>query len=70
MLQQKDREPRSCHVAARCTSCITISCFVRIHQTLKMSPAMAAGVTKKLWKIEDVVNVLETWELLQFPEVT
>ena len=24
--------------------------FVRIHQTLKVTPALAAGVTDKLWK--------------------
>jgi hypothetical protein len=24
--------------------------FVRIHQTLKVTPAMAAGVTKRLWE--------------------
>jgi len=37
--------------------------FVRIHQTLKMSPAMAAGVTKRLWEMTDVVDVLEAWEV-------
>ncbi len=36
--------------------------FVRIHQTLKMTPAMAAGVTKRLWEIGDIVGVLEAWE--------
>lgn len=36
--------------------------FVRIHQTLKMTPAMAAGVTKRLWEISDIVDVLEAWE--------
>ena len=36
--------------------------FVRMHQTLKMSPAMAAGVTDKLWEISDLVQVLEDWE--------
>ncbi len=29
--------------------------FVRIHQTLKMTPAMAAGVTDRLWEISDMV---------------
>jgi hypothetical protein len=37
--------------------------FVRIHQTLKMTPAMAAGVTKRLWEMSDVVDVLEAWEV-------
>jgi IS1 family transposase len=32
--------------------------FVRIHQTLRITPAMAAGVTSKLWSIHDVVGLL------------
>ena len=36
--------------------------FVRIHKTLRMSPAMAAGVTKRLWEMSDVVDMLEAWE--------
>lgn len=36
--------------------------FVRIHQTLKISPAMAAGVTPKLSEMSDMVKVLEDWE--------
>jgi hypothetical protein len=29
--------------------------FCRIHKTLRMSPAMAAGITDRLWSLEDVV---------------
>jgi hypothetical protein len=36
--------------------------FVRIHKTLRTTPAMAAGVTKRLWEISDIVDVLEAWE--------
>jgi IS1 family transposase len=36
--------------------------FVRIHQTLKVTPAMAADVTSKLWEMTDMVKVLEDWE--------
>jgi IS1 family transposase len=36
--------------------------FVRVHQTLKVSPAMAAGVTTRLWEMKDVVEMLEAWE--------
>ena len=36
--------------------------FVRMHKTLRVTPAMAAGVTDKLWKITDVVAILEKWE--------
>jgi IS1 family transposase len=38
--------------------------FVRVHQSLRMTPAMAAGVTKRLWEMSDVVEVLEAWESL------
>jgi hypothetical protein len=36
--------------------------FVRIHKTLRTTPAMAAGVTKRLWEIGDIVDVLEAWK--------
>jgi hypothetical protein len=36
--------------------------FVRIHKTLKVTPAMAAGVTDRLWDVTDMVNVLVAWE--------
>jgi IS1 family transposase len=36
--------------------------FVRIHKTLKITPAMAAAVTPKLWEMSDMVCVLEAWE--------
>jgi hypothetical protein len=39
--------------------------FVRIHQTLKITPAMAAGVTSKLWEMADMVAALEDWEALR-----
>ena len=33
--------------------------FVRIHNTLKITPAMATKVTGRLWEIGDIVDVLE-----------
>jgi IS1 family transposase len=36
--------------------------FVRIHRTLRTTPAMAANVTNRLWEIGDIVDVLEAWE--------
>lgn len=33
--------------------------FCRIHKTLRMSPAMAAGVTDRLWSLEDIVARIE-----------
>ena len=39
--------------------------FARLHQTLRCSPAMAAGVSKTLWELADMVKVLEEWEAKQ-----
>ena len=37
--------------------------FVRNHETLKITPVMAAGVnTDKLWEMPDMVKVLDDWE--------
>jgi len=33
--------------------------FCRIHQSLRITPAMAAKVTNKLWEIEDIVALLD-----------
>lgn len=33
--------------------------FVRIHKTLRVTPAMEAGIAKKLWTIEDLARLLE-----------
>jgi hypothetical protein len=38
---------------------------VRIHQTLKVTPAMEAGVTDRLWDLSDIVRVVENWEAAQ-----
>jgi len=32
--------------------------FVRIHQTLRVTPAMAAGVTHRVWDVQDIVALL------------
>ena len=33
--------------------------FVRIHKTLRVTPAMAAGVTDRLWSVEDIAALVE-----------
>jgi IS1 family transposase len=33
--------------------------FCRIHQTLRVTPAMAAGITDRLWVISDIVALLD-----------
>lgn len=39
--------------------------FARIHKTLRITPAMAAGVTDRVWDVKDIVGVLEAWERKQ-----
>jgi hypothetical protein len=36
--------------------------FVRIHKTLRVTPAMAAGVADRLWEISDIVKLIEDAE--------
>ncbi|MGH6853800.1 MAG: IS1 family transposase [Aestuariivirga sp.] len=36
--------------------------FVRLHSKLRMSPAMAAGVSDRLWEIGDIVSLVEAEE--------
>lgn len=36
--------------------------FVRIHQTLRVTPAMTAGVTERLWEIADLVAIIDAAE--------
>jgi IS1 family transposase len=33
--------------------------LVRVHKTLRMSPALAAGVVDRLWSMEDIANAIE-----------
>jgi IS1 family transposase len=36
--------------------------FIKIHSTLRCTPAMAAGVTDRLWSVEDLVALWESEE--------
>jgi IS1 family transposase len=45
-----------CHMIALYTMFYN---FIRIHKTLKMSPAMAAGVSARLWSMEDIVAEID-----------
>jgi len=44
--------------------------FVRIHQSLRITPAMAAGVTQTLWSLTDMVRVIEDWEAVRATKVS
>ena len=39
--------------------------FVRIHKTLKTTPALEAGVASKLWSMSDVVELIDAKEALK-----
>jgi hypothetical protein len=32
--------------------------FVRIHQTLRVTPAMEAGISNHVWSLEEIVGLL------------
>ena len=36
--------------------------FVRIHESVRVAPAMAAGVSGRLWEIDDIVKLVEVAE--------
>ena len=46
------------HIAAIAIHCMYYN-FVRIHQTLRVTPAMEAGVTNRLWSIEDLIALVQ-----------
>jgi hypothetical protein len=37
--------------------------FCKLHKAHRLTPAMAAGVTDRLWEVKDIVRVLENWEM-------
>src|SRR5271168_4447932 len=39
--------------------------FVRIHQTIRCSPAMEAGIADRPWSLEDMVGIVDEWEANQ-----
>jgi IS1 family transposase len=60
----KKVENHACAIALHCM----FYNFVRMHSTLKMTPAMAAGVTKRLWEMTDIVDLIDAWEAKQVRE--
>jgi hypothetical protein len=59
--QRKKAKTRRRHIAAVSLHFLYYN-FVRIHQKLRVTPAMAAGVVHRLWDVEDMVLVLEKYE--------
>ncbi|HPI62602.1 MAG TPA: IS1 family transposase, partial [Alphaproteobacteria bacterium] len=33
--------------------------FARIHKTLRITPAMAAGISKHVWSLEEIIQLTE-----------
>ncbi|MGO8868603.1 MAG: IS1 family transposase [Alphaproteobacteria bacterium] len=48
-----------CHMVALYTIWYN---FVKMHKTLKMTPALAADVTDRLWSVEDIVALIDAQE--------
>lgn len=48
------------HIHALCLHFMHYN-FVRVHKTLRTSPAMAAGVTDKLWGMEELVGMVDAY---------
>jgi len=36
--------------------------FVKVHRTLKVTPALAAGVMDRLWSMDDLVALIDAWD--------
>ena len=49
-----------CHMVALYTAWYN---FVRINSAVKMAPAMAAGVSSRLWEMTDIVALIDANEL-------
>jgi hypothetical protein len=39
--------------------------FCRIHKTLRVTPAMAAGVSDRLWSVENIVKLIAEREAFE-----
>ena len=49
------------HVAAVALNYFVYN-FIKIHRTLRVTPAMAAGVASRLFDVPDIVSILEETE--------
>ena len=39
--------------------------FIRIHKTLRVTPAMQAGVTDRLFSYDELIGIVDEWEASQ-----
>src|SRR6185437_15024117 len=55
-----------CHMVALYTVWYN---FVKMHKTLKMTPAMAAGVSRELWSIGNIVDLVDEYGARNAPNL-
>jgi hypothetical protein len=46
------------HLKAACALHFAHYNFCRIHQTLRVTPSLAAGITDHIWSIEEIISLL------------
>jgi hypothetical protein len=46
------------HIAAIASHCMYYN-FARIHQTLRVTPAMRAGIASHVWSIQEILSLLK-----------
>jgi hypothetical protein len=51
-----------CHMVARYAVWYN---FIRIHKTLRVTPAMRAGVTDRLFSYDELISIVDEWEASQ-----
>src|SRR5437588_913606 len=61
MIMRSKRSPLENHLHALSIYFMHYN-FVRIHQTLRCTPAMEAKVTDRLWSLEDIIAMVDDWE--------
>jgi hypothetical protein len=59
--RRRDRRGRAASPAALALYFVWYN-FTKIHKAHKLTPAMAAGITDKLWSVEDIVALVEASE--------
>ena len=46
----------------------TVWCnFMKMHKTLKMTPALAARVPDRLWSVEDIAAIVDAYRIARKP---
>jgi hypothetical protein len=57
---RRDFQQETANLKAACTLHFAYYNFCRVHQTLRVTPAMEAGLMDHVWSLEELVGLLET----------